>query len=76
MRSYMTKRETRGLFLFLVLAFMAVCIAENAEFNPGLKKGSKAPPFRLKDASGETRTLDRFLEKGPVAVVFYRSADW
>ena len=42
----------------------------------GLKVGAKAPSFRLKDQQGKERSLDEFLKKGKVALVFYRSADW
>jgi cytochrome oxidase Cu insertion factor (SCO1/SenC/PrrC family) len=42
----------------------------------GLKVGSTAPKFTLEDQSGTARSLDALLEKGPVALVFYRSASW
>jgi cytochrome oxidase Cu insertion factor (SCO1/SenC/PrrC family) len=42
----------------------------------GLKVGSKAPAFTLKDQNGKERALDELLKKGAVAVVFYRSASW
>jgi cytochrome oxidase Cu insertion factor (SCO1/SenC/PrrC family) len=42
----------------------------------GLKVGAKAPSFRLKDQQGQERSLDEFLKKGKVALIFYRSADW
>jgi cytochrome oxidase Cu insertion factor (SCO1/SenC/PrrC family) len=42
----------------------------------GLKVGAKAPSFSLKDQQGKERSLDEFLRKGKVALVFYRSADW
>ena len=42
----------------------------------GLKVGAKAPSFSLKDQQGKERSLDEFLKKGKVALVFYRSADW
>jgi cytochrome oxidase Cu insertion factor (SCO1/SenC/PrrC family) len=43
---------------------------------PGLKVGESAPKFTLKDQEGSDRSLNELLEKGPVALVFYRSADW
>jgi hypothetical protein len=46
------------------------------EAKTGLKLGAKAPAFTLKDQSGKERSLDEFLKKGKVALVFYRSADW
>jgi len=42
----------------------------------GLKVGENAPRFTLKDQAGNARSLDEFLKKGSVALVFYRSADW
>ena len=42
----------------------------------GLEVGAKAPKFTLKDQDGKERSLDEFLSKGKVALVFYRSADW
>lgn len=42
----------------------------------GLKVGEKAPAFTLKDQAGKERTLDEFVKKGTVALVFYRSAAW
>jgi cytochrome oxidase Cu insertion factor (SCO1/SenC/PrrC family) len=42
----------------------------------GVKVGEKAPKFTLKDQEDKNRSLDEFLGKGKVALVFYRSADW
>jgi cytochrome oxidase Cu insertion factor (SCO1/SenC/PrrC family) len=46
------------------------------EEQTGLKVGEPAPKFTLKDQEGRQRSLDEFLQKGKVALVFYRSADW
>ena len=46
------------------------------EEQTGPKVGEKAPRFTLKDQEGKERSLDEFLGKGTVALVFYRSADW
>jgi cytochrome oxidase Cu insertion factor (SCO1/SenC/PrrC family) len=46
------------------------------EEQTGLKVGESAPKFTLKDQEGKERSLDEFLGKGQVALVFYRSADW
>jgi cytochrome oxidase Cu insertion factor (SCO1/SenC/PrrC family) len=43
---------------------------------PGLNVGENAPRFTLKDQQNKERSLDEFLRKGKVALVFYRSADW
>ena len=42
----------------------------------GAGVGSPAPGFRLKDQTGADRSLDELRKKGPVAIVFYRSARW
>lgn len=47
-----------------------------SEEQTGLKVGAKAPTFTLMDQAGKKRSLDEFLGKGKVALVFYRSADW
>ena len=42
----------------------------------GLEVGQKAPVFTLKDQNDRDVSLATLLKKGPVALVFYRSADW
>lgn len=42
----------------------------------GLPVGAEAPDFTLSDQDGRQVTLKELLKKGPVALVFYRSADW
>ena len=42
----------------------------------GLAVGQKAPAFTLKDQNDRDISLDALLKKGPVALVFHRSADW
>ena len=43
---------------------------------PGLEVGVKAPAFKLKDQNEKDVALVDLLKKGPVALVFYRSASW
>ena len=43
---------------------------------PGLAVGARAPAFDLVDQDGRRVSLDSVLGRGPVAVVFFRSADW
>lgn len=64
--------------LIVSLAALAATLALTAEVvdHSGLPVGSKAPDFQLLDQSGKSHTLQEFLDAGPVAVVFYRSADW
>ena len=42
----------------------------------GIKVGEKAPDFTLTDQAGKQRSLGEFLKNGPVALVFFRSANW
>ena len=46
------------------------------EQKTGLKIGTKAPAFTLKDQNGKERELAEFVKRGKVALVFYRSASW
>lgn len=43
---------------------------------PGLAVGAPAPAFDLVDQDGQRVSLESVLGRGPVAVVFFRSADW
>ncbi len=43
---------------------------------PGLKVGDQAAAFTLKNSAGADVALGDLLKRGPVALVFYRSADW
>ena len=72
-----TKRRW-PLFGALALLYAAPLSAADPapETKTGLPVGAKAPAFALKDQSGQERSLDEFLKKGNVALVFYRSADW
>jgi cytochrome oxidase Cu insertion factor (SCO1/SenC/PrrC family) len=61
----------------LLLAAAAGSLADEAsDAKTGLKVGTKAPAFTLKDQNGKDRSLDELLKKGKVALVFYRSAGW
>jgi len=42
----------------------------------GLTVGDPAPAFNLQDHAGQAVSLTNLLKTGPVAVVFFRSADW
>jgi len=73
----------RSLALATAVVLLAPPIARSqekakpaAEELTGLEAGVKAPKFTLQDQQGKTRSLDEFLGKGKVALVFYRSADW
>ena len=58
----------------LVLGLLTGSVSAGAK--TGLKIGMQAPAFTLKDPTGKEHSLDEFLKKGKVALVFYRSASW
>jgi peroxiredoxin len=60
----------------LRLALVLAVLAPLVHAAPGLAVGTTAPDFALPSARGEQVTLNELLRKGPVALVFYRSADW
>jgi hypothetical protein len=64
------------LGLLLAVAGAGRGVDPAPEGNTGPKIGSRAPAFVLKDQSGKERSLDEFLQRGKVALVFYRSAGW
>ena len=72
----------RPLVALGVLAVAVVCVSQAPtpaappEQKASVEVGAKAPTFTLKDQDGKERSLDEFLKKGTVAVVFYRSAKW
>jgi cytochrome oxidase Cu insertion factor (SCO1/SenC/PrrC family) len=64
---------------FVSLASIVLAVASGgwaADEKTGLQVGAKAPTFTLKDQNAKVRTLDEFLKKGKLALVFYRSASW
>ncbi len=50
--------------------------AETTTGIPGLAVGAKAPGFSLPSSTGADVELAALLARGPVALVFVRSADW
>ena len=60
----------------LCFSCLALGVALHAAESPGLKVGDRAPAFTLPIGSGSEVSLQALLAKGPVALVFVRSADW
>ncbi len=60
----------------LLLTLAASAAAPAAPEKTGLAVGKKAPAFTLKDQNERDVSLAMLLKKGPVALVFFRSADW
>jgi cytochrome oxidase Cu insertion factor (SCO1/SenC/PrrC family) len=63
-------------WLLPALVSIASAAEPAAPEKTGLAVGQKAPAFSLKDQHSREVSLDSLLKKGPVALVFYRSADW
>ena len=61
---------------FLCFTCLILGAALHAAESPGLKVGDSAPGFTLPTGSGSEVSLRALLAKGPVALVFVRSADW
>ena len=61
---------------WLLLTSMSLAAEAAAPEKSGLSVGQKAPGFTLKDQNDRDVSLESLLKKGPVALVFYRSADW
>jgi peroxiredoxin len=65
----------RPLLILITLTVLARA-AEPAPSVPGLPVGAPAPAFVLSSAEGVRVASNDLYAKGPVALVFYRSADW
>ena len=65
-----------SIFAITLASVSAAAAAEAAPQEVGLSVGARAPGFTLKDQNNHDVSLDALLKKGPVALVFYRSADW
>ena len=61
---------------WLVSMSIATPAEPAASEKTGLAVGQKAPAFTLKDQNDRDVSLAALLKKGPVALVFYRSASW
>ena len=67
---------THRTVLSACAAMLLLATVAMAADSPGLQVGQKAPAFTLTDQNGKKVTSQSLLQKGPVALVFYRSADW
>ncbi len=60
----------------LLLAFNLIAAVPASPEKTGVAVGQKAPGFTLQDQNDREVSLAALLKKGPVALVFFRSADW
>ena len=66
-----------GFVLAAALFSAGVCATDiEPPEDAGLPVGRVAPDFSLTGQDGKQVSLASLLKKGPVAVVFHRSADW
>jgi hypothetical protein len=66
----------RSGLLFLTLLPLTAAVSGQEAGTVGLAVGSQAPEVKATDHTGQLRVLSELLREGPVALVFYRSADW
>jgi len=74
-----SKNRFISLLCLLIVGSLSVNRVNAEDATPaeiGLPIGQKAPAFTLTDQAGKQVSLDSLLKNGPVAIVFYRSADW
>ena len=71
----MTSMRLAGACI-LLLALAATAAEPASPEKAGLAVGQQAPDFTLKDQNDRDVSLSALLKKGPVALVFFRSADW
>ena len=77
MRSRMRELTHVAVALAAALLSAGVCATEiEPPEDAGLSVGRVAPDFSLSGQDGKQVSLASLLKKGPVAVVFHRSADW
>jgi peroxiredoxin len=71
-------KSLAGLYLLAAVLFSTVVEADQPAPSDevGLRIGQLAPAFTLKDQFGKDVSLNSLLKNGPVALVFFRSADW
>ena len=63
------------IYFVAIVLFVSTGLVAN-EDSAGPAIGSKIEPFQLQDQTNTSRKLSDFLNAGPIAVVFHRSADW
>ena len=70
------KKHPIALITLLLAAVLPAAEQKASAMMPGLKVGDQAAAFSLKNSAGAEVALADLLKTGPVALVFYRSADW
>lgn len=60
----------------IVLGYLLAAAPAQGDVEVGLPPGESAPDFELTDQLGESHSLTSLLADRPVAILFFRSADW
>ena len=63
-------------FIFTTATTHAAVETASSGLTAGLRVGDSAPDFTLKSADGKDVSLKDLLAPGPIALVFFRSAEW
>ncbi len=68
------------MLAFLAFAAISAGAIAQDEWAPeemtGIKVGEKAPDFKLKNFDGTEHALSDLVKEAPVALIFFRSANW
>jgi cytochrome oxidase Cu insertion factor (SCO1/SenC/PrrC family) len=60
----------------IILGYLLAATPARGDVEIGLPQGQSAPNFELTDQNGESHSLTSLLADGPLAILFFRSADW
>ncbi len=60
----------------IVLGYLLAAAPARGDVEVGLPPGQSAPNFELTDQHGDSHSLTSLLADGPLAILFFRSADW
>jgi cytochrome oxidase Cu insertion factor (SCO1/SenC/PrrC family) len=64
------------LIIAIALGGLLAAAPTRGDMEVGLPLGQSAPGFELTDQRGESHSLTSLLADGPLAILFFRSADW
>jgi cytochrome oxidase Cu insertion factor (SCO1/SenC/PrrC family) len=68
--------ETKMKAAILGALLLSALLPLGAEEMPGVKPGTAAPDFHLRDQFGKIHTLESLKGENGVVLLFFRSADW
>jgi cytochrome oxidase Cu insertion factor (SCO1/SenC/PrrC family) len=62
--------------LLPLILLVSIAPAIGQEKQQRIKVGEPSPEFTLKNQNGKDASLKQLIARKPVAIVFFRSADW